>query len=585
VRYAPPTPLVQLFYKDGKRLDRVLAPTVGVPTTGEKPESERTIWPYFVVAAVVVITIAAIQWSLAHPYGAAWDEAEYFNEVQIDGQRLRTLRLLRLGARMLVYSLGRPPAYRLLVLPFVWLFGFHTTELRLITFACFVLSAFFVYWAARQVSGAVAGALAALIFVLSPEVVAASLYFATDSSLYLATAAMLYFVITYWRDGAASTRNWVGLGLAVGFGALTKTSFFAIFLPVVVFWFFASRWSRLGVPGLKPQRNALLLALLIAGPWWVFNFKSAVDYGRYARSAVRSSLGPPSFLMWAHWLESFVLCLLGPSITILIVAILAASVVMLLRRKNLVRSGFDAAVIGACLCAALPTVAAQVSGTNHLMRYLTPALIPLAIIIGLLADRTGWTRSAATRSVSAVLALSQLAMLVAPSIHPNKAPIYTGFINGVLPWRATSRFDQWDWRPLVALSDECGLKTPAISYLGNARGFNPPQIQYPWVVRTTATRVSQLDIPTVKWLWRFDEDGPIDWQRVMDGANQSDMVVTAPHYAGGLEDFNNLDNQYNGAFEQRLLEDPRFQGPFHFETGRFQPIEVDVFVRKDLSCR
>jgi hypothetical protein len=184
-----------------------------------------------------------------------------------------------------------------------------------------------------------------------------------------------------------------------------------------------------------------------------------------------------------------------------------------------------------------------------------------------------------------VLAFSQLAMLVALSIHPNKEPLDVGFMNGVLPWRATTQFDQWDWRPVQALGDDCGLKMPAISYLGNGRAFSTPQIQYPWVARATSTRALELDIPTVKWLWRFDEDGPIDWQKVMDAANRSDLVITAPHYAGVLQDFANLDNQYNRDFEQRLLQDPMFQGPFHFEMGRFQPVDVDVFVKKNLSCR
>jgi hypothetical protein len=259
--------------------------------------------------------------------------------------------------------------------------------------------------------------------------------------------------------------------------------------------------------------------------------------------------------------------------------------VLILRKKKLIQGRFEAAVVGLCLCASLPTVAAQLSGTNHLMRYLTPTLIPFAILMGLCADRIGWTRSRVASSVSIVLALSQLAMLVAPSIHPNKEPVDIGFMNGVLPWRAISRFDQWDWQPVEALSERCGAQLPVISYLGNSRAFNVPQIQYPWVVRATATRALKLDVPTVTWLWRFDENGPIDWQRVMDTANRSDLVITAPHYVGVLQDFNNLDNEHNGEFEQRLLQDPQFQEPFHFEMGRFEPIDVEVFVKKGLSCR
>jgi 4-amino-4-deoxy-L-arabinose transferase-like glycosyltransferase len=551
----------------------------------EQPKAPRALWPFFAATTVAVIVIAAIRWSLAHPYGIYWDEAEYINEIQIDGQRLRTGHLIRLAGRILVHSQGRPPAYRLLAMPFVALFGYHTTEVRLISLACFVLSASFVYLAARRVSSSVAAGLAVLIFCLSPELISASTFFSTDTELYLGTAATLYFIFVYWSNGSASTRDWIGLGLAMGLGLLSKSSFFAILLPVTVFWFLASHWARLRVPGLRPQLKAFALALVIAGPWWVFGFKSAAAYAAYARGSIRNSAGSPSFTTWVRWLESVVACLLGHAVSILVTAILIACVVRLILKKRIILNRLQTAVVGACLFAGLPLVLAQLSGTNHSMRYLTPALIPFAITIGILADGSGWTHSRAALAFSAVLACAQLGMIVSPVIHPNTEPVGIGFVNGFLPWRALARYDQWDWQPIQSLADNCGVAAPAISYLGNERGFNPPQIEYPWVARATSTRATQLDIPSVTWLWRYDEGGPFDWPKIMDAADRSDMVITAPNFAGTLEDFGNLDNQYNAEFAQHLSQDPLFQGPFRFQMGRFQPIDVEVFVKKSLGCR
>jgi hypothetical protein len=92
-----------------------------------------------------------------------------------------------------------------------------------------------------------------------------------------------------------------------------------------------------------------------------------------------------------------------------------------------------------------------------------------------------------------------------------------------------------------------------------------------------------LSIPNVTWLWRSD-GGLLDWQKVMDGADQSEMVITAPHYAGKVEDKKDPDDQYNAEFEERLLHDPRFQGPFLFQMGRFAPVEVAIFMNKSLPC-
>jgi 4-amino-4-deoxy-L-arabinose transferase-like glycosyltransferase len=550
----------------------------------EQSKTRRTVWPYFAAATVAVIVIAAVRWSLVHPYGVDWDETGYLNEIQIDGQRLRTGRLVNLVGRILLKSFGRPPAYRVLALPFVGLFGYHTAEVRLVSLACFALSVWFVYLATRRVSSPVAGALAALIFALSPEVVSASIIYATDSSLYLATAAMLYYVFSYWRDGDAGATTWIGLGLAIGLGFLSKASFLPVFFPLVAFWFFASRWRRLGVPGLAAQGKAFALALLIAGPWWALNLKSAFGYGQYARNAIRNSLGHASLATWACWMQTVLECLLGPAISILIGAVLVACLVGLVRRRKMVLDRVQLAVIGACLCAGLPMVVMQLSGTNHLMRYLTPSVMTLAIGLGVLAESSGWTRSRAALSFATVLAFVQLAMLVAPVVHPNKEPAGFDFANGVLPWRVMSTFDQWDWQPVRALSDQCGVELPTISYLGNERAFNLPQIQYAWIARSTSTGAAESSVPVVKWLWRYDEGGPFDLPKVVDAAEQSDIVITTPHYLGTVEDNDILDNQYNAEFAQRLSQDPLFQGPFHFEMGRFEPIDAEVFVKKSLAC-
>jgi len=207
----------------------------------------------------------------------------------------------------------------------------------------------------------------------------------------------------------------------------------------------------------------------------------------------------------------------------------------------------------------------------------------LAVGVGILAGTSGWTRSRIALSVSAILICTQLIMLIFPVVHPNKEPVDLGFINGALPWRTMSRFDQWDWRPVLNLADRCGADTPAISFFGGGRNLNPPQIQFPWVVRATSTRAMKLAIPNVTWLWR-SEEGSVDWQAVMDLAHQSDMVITAPRFVGEVKGMEDPDNLHNAEFEARLAKDPGFQGPFRFEMGRFQPIDVDVFVKKSLSC-
>jgi dolichyl-phosphate-mannose-protein mannosyltransferase len=548
----------------------------------EQPKSERNIWFFSTFLIITAILVAAFCWSLAHPYGIHWDESQYLNDIQIDGQRFRTGHLLKLAGRILVKNFGRPPAYRLLAFPLIGVLGYHTTEARMISLACFALSAFFVFLSVRRISRPEAGAFAALIFALSPEVVSASIFFGTDTSLYLATAAMLYFIFASWSDGEQRTSNWVGLGCAVGLGFLAKTSFILIALPVFVFWFAASRSIHFKIPPLSSQRRAGALALLIAAPWWALNVRSAMAFVQYARGDVGNSLGSPSLGTWTLWLTTVVRCLLGGGLTILIALVLIALLVRLVE-KRLILSTLQTAAVGVCACAGLPIIMAQLSGTNHLLRHITPSVVPLAVAMGILASVSGWMKSRVASVVSVILLTAQAAVLIKPVVRPNQELLDIGFVNGALPSRTMIRFDQWDWRPVMTLADGCRVKAPEISFLGGGRAFNPPQIQFPWVVRATSTRDAKLSVPNVTWLWR-QQEGPLDWQKVMDEVDQSDMVITAPQYAGEVKEKQDPDDQYNAEFEERLLHDPRFRRPFLFQMGRFAPVEIAIFVKKDLSC-
>jgi hypothetical protein len=393
---------------------------------------------------------------------------------------------------------------------------------------------------------------------------------------------MLYFVFATWSEPEQRSSNWVGLGCALGLGFLAKTSFILIALPVLAFWLAASHWKSLKLPPLTSQRKAGALALLIAAPWWTLNLKGAIAFAEYSRGFIATSLGTPSPATWMLWLKAVLQCLLGRGISILIGLVVATTIVALARKK-LVLSGLQMAALGACGCAGLPIIAAQLSGRSHLLRIVTPAVIPLAIALGVCASVSGWTKSRIAMAVSLTLFAAQAVVLIGPVVRPNQEPLDRGFVNGTIPSRTMARFDQWDWRPALELADSCQLKRPEISVLGGGLTFNPPQIQYPWVVRAASTSNAKIAIPNVTWLWRFEE-GPPQWQQVMDRANQTDMVITAPQYAGEVKERADPDDQYNAEFAERLAHDPHFQGPFLFPMGRFTPFKVAIFVKRELRC-
>jgi 4-amino-4-deoxy-L-arabinose transferase-like glycosyltransferase len=552
--------------------------------TMEQPRSEGKFWPSFALVSLCVMLLAVIRWSLEHPYGVHWDEALYLNQSHIDVLRLHNWSLLTLAKGFLIDDTGRPPAFRMLAFPVLILFGFHTAVARLVSLGCYAASCWFIYRTTRLLTGALAAAFAVLIFALSPEVISASAFFGTDAPLYLATSAMFYYMVAYWSKPAEHPRSWVGLGLAIGLGFLSKTSFLVIAVPALIVWLVAGYFRKFDVPSVFSQWKAAVVLAVIAVPWWVLNIQSAMAYTKYARGFVRNSLGPPSPSTWMRWLDSVIQCLLGPGVAVLIFfVVLLLFLQKFFQKKEFSFDPLQKMAGAACILAGGPLLLAQLTGTNHLLRHISPVVIPLGILVGLLVHKTEWGAVGTTSFVSVVLLAVQMVMLLTPVVHPNNSPVDLGFVNGAVPWRTLSRFEQWDWTPVRDLSDRCGLKTPKIAFLGSGRVFNPPAILFPWLERRSFKRRTPIDLPSVKWLWRY-EHGPIDWQKVMDLSSQSDIVLTPPSYVGEVKNKEDLDNQHNAEFAARLSRDLDFQGPLRLQLGRFAPVEMDLFVKNSLGC-
>ena len=552
------------------------------PRQGQTGPEERA-WLVLTCFLLLPILIAATRWILDHPYGIHWDEAFYFNNVLRDIHNLHSGSLRQLGSILIGGDIRRPPANLLLALPFLALFGFHTAIARLVTLACWGLSGWIIYLTTRRIASPAAGAVAVLVFCLSPEVISASIFFSTEGPLFLATSIMLYFVSFYWSEEAEHPRVWIGLGLAIGLGLLSKSSFVLIALPVlavaIILFLRRRNWS---LQALSSFLKAGALAFVVAAPWWLKNLGPALAYTKYARAQPRNSLGVPSLVTWAKWLFTVVVSLIGPGLTILVGIAVVLAVRKIMLKKGISLNPVSRAALATCGFAVVPLVALQLSGTNHLLRYLCPAVIPFAIAVGVLSDVTGWIRSKTALAIAGMLAAIQMIMIVTPVAFPNHQPVDPGFYNGGLPWRIMVRFEQWDWKPLRDISQECGMEKPMIAFLGMGRPLNPPQILYPWFA-AGASPSDRDGFAEPLWLWRYEE-GPFDWHHVMNLAEQNDIVVTAPGFVGQATDRQNLDNQYNREFAERLAADPLFRGPIRLKMGRLEPVEVTVFVRNSLAC-
>ena len=534
---------------------------------------------WFMLLAVTLFALLAaeIQWMLDHPSVVCWDEAHYFNTALSDQSALRNSGLRGLGLNIL-YSAGddlsdrcRPPAYRVLAVPFYYFLGFRPTVLRLVSVGFIWLGLLLLYLTTRKFADRRCAVLSVLVCCLSPDLVWWSVLFYTDYPLFLASAGTFYFLVSSLTSRSASPRDWIGLGLSIGLGLLSKANFPLVAAPVLGFAMVAGRIRGLGGPSPSFAIKAGVVGLLVAGPWWWKNARLALMYARGARNFMWDSLGAPSIGTWISWLVSVVQGLLGHGVTTVIILIALAWIRKRFIRRDARLDSVQRTVLLACACAILPLVLLQLTGTNHLLRHLCPALVPLAIAVGLLAQVSGWSNSPTLLGISALSILAQLSMLVTPVYHPNTTVVSNGLVNGMLPWRGLARVDQWDWRPVQQLSRDFGYEEPRISVLGVGRNLGPPQVLYAWFVDGKLnTRADRL--------WHY-EGRTIDWDRVMAAVRESDIVVTAPGYTGTNIGEDIVDNQHNSELAHRLEGSPGFSGPIRFWMGRFEPAEVDVFVR------
>lgn len=514
----------------------------------------------FTVLTVASVLAASTIWILDHPYGTGWDEAQYINCAHHDVAAVKEGDLLVFGR----WARDKPPAYRLFLLPITLTLGVTPATLRFVSLAFLLGTLLFVYLAAQQIADKTAGAFAVIVVGLCPTIIAASQRFGTEFPLYLAISAMLYFLFRQWNNSTESCYNWIGLGLAFGLGALSKTSFLAIAIPVFTASLLLSWRKAIAGPTLQSLMKAAGLGTLLALPWWWHNYRFALGYARRAGAFARHSLGPPGPVTWGQWLEMFANNGLGLGITILVAAVLLT---ICFRRISKKRPQMNPRLVSSqwiCWVGAVPLLLTHMLGINHNPRLLSPALIPLAIGVAALAATAGWTRARLLVTIAAGLFILQLVTTIAPVTGHCRRQGFPGSTEVMCRW------EQWNWDRLYNLCQSYAIKEASIAYLGHSPSFNPPQISYPWIKRG-----EQVD---VERLWRYEE-GTVNWQEIMASVANKDIIITAPGLIGSRWDKQDIDNRHNAEFAERMRDETRFSAPIRLTMGPSEPLNLLVFMR------
>lgn len=537
--------------------------------SGTPTDSGTLYLPLLAVAVVVLVTLASLLWSHDHPYGFNWDESLYINEMHTDISHFHAGGIPRLIKAWLAGDTLRPPAYRILAFPFAALFGPSPFVLRAVAILFRLLTFWLLFVGVASIAGRKTAALAVILLALCPDIIFFSTVFYNEYALYLATAGTCCFVFRNWNQAKDSLGNCLGLGVSLGIGALAKASFPVLagcFLLLVVFFRLCKK-----IAGPSPQFvvNACVVGELMAAPWWLLNFRSALHYVGYAMDFSRHAMGYPGIGTTFRFLLGFLQAGFGLPIGCLCIAVLIVVLVSHLRTRPARASNASSLAVICVLLAPLPTCVMPLFTHNQMIYHISQSLILFACGFALLAKSEGWLSSSIRFLILNIAIFAQLGLTLAPVVLHLKYP------GQMFAWTVLARWEQWDWNEFRVRLRAQGLEQPSIAYLGGVSTLNPPQIVYPWLSHHEPP-------PEVTWLWRI-ENGTPDVPKLVATASTNDVVFAVPDLTTADWNVEQPDNQYNTDFAKCMSNSPAFQKPLHLRLGRFHPVDVWIFIRKGPS--
>ena len=460
----------------------------------------------------------ALLWLARNPLITGWDYLSHANAAIADAALLRAHDWGALRDEFFLFDRWEPPGVRLLGIPIALLFWPSAlTALRLSATACFVLTTAVLFAGLRRVAGAAGAAVAVLAVALAPVNITGAQNFMTEQVLLPCAAVVIAMLAAELHAGATpvpaapSLPRLTVLGLALGWGALTKLTF----LPTLaVPWLGVAAWlwwrrrdgAALGLRLLLP--GALLL--LVAWPAYALNLPRYLAYAHASADGFGFPIWPERGLAFARRLvESLIGDVFGPAGLLVLVV---GAVLLAVSWRRLAPPARLLATL--CIVGSLPTLLAFCVSRNQTDRYLALDTLLLGTAAGIGVGAALRQRVALARAGAALLVLGAAAELAAAWAIAFGRPAASPLLSG-LAYASTRSNYACDDGALARLTPPRDGPV-RIGIFGETQGVNPNDLTYGYRRAGVPAYVVQFS--------NSSSDG-IDWAPILAEAAQVDYVI------------------------------------------------------------
>ena len=244
----------------------------------------------FLVVVIVVLGLYALRMAvMAHlvqgGVGLHVDEAQYWD-----------------WSRDLAWGYySKPPVIAALIAASTALFGDGVLAIKALAMLCYPVTSVVLYLLGRDMGGPRVGAIAALLFAVTPLAGLLGLAATTDAPLLLAWTLALWCLWRAWH--APSALSWIALGLACGGGLLSKYTAAAFAFTVAGFLWSERHDRAMLVPRLRGLVLVALVALAVFAPNLVWNAAHGWPTLRHTAEITASARSPWALRALASFTE------------------------------------------------------------------------------------------------------------------------------------------------------------------------------------------------------------------------------------------------------------------------------------------